>query len=126
MAVLQCAGQVRMAWTQAGNRLRLVAFLSGGHLGGPVRVVLVLEHEGDRAADGHPPRTPLTIFATSVSILCRPPRPWPPCRRARSRRRSSSEISSPAGKPSMITVSCGPCDSPAVSHLSIEAMIGAV
>src|SRR6266850_689536 len=27
--------------------------------------------------------------------------------------------------PSMITVSCGPCDSPAVSHLSIEAMIGA-
>src|SRR3982074_2057940 len=28
--------------------------------------------------------------------------------------------------PSMITVSCGPCDSPAVSHLSIEAMIGAV
>src|SRR3979490_365250 len=28
--------------------------------------------------------------------------------------------------PSRITVSCGPCDSPAVSHLSIEAMIGAV
>src|SRR4029077_12999619 len=26
----------------------------------------------------------------------------------------------------MITVSCGPCDSPAVSHLSIEGMIGAV
>src|SRR4030088_388101 len=26
----------------------------------------------------------------------------------------------------MITGSCGPCDSPAVSHLSIEAMIGAV
>ena len=26
----------------------------------------------------------------------------------------------------MITVSCGPCDSPAVSHLSIEGMIGGV
>src|SRR4030081_3511902 len=73
-----------------------------------------------------PPRTPLTMWATSVSICCRPPRPWPPWRRARSRRRSSSEISSPAGRPSRITVSCGPCDSPAVSHLSIEAMIGAV
>src|SRR6202165_2524760 len=73
-----------------------------------------------------PPRTPLTMRARSVSICWRPPRPWPPCRRATSRPRSSSDISSPAGRPSTLTVSCGPCDSPAVSHLSIEAMIGAV
>src|SRR3989440_1563945 len=67
---------------------------------------------------GTPPRTPLTIRATSVSIFWRPPRPCPPCLRARSRRRSSSLISSPAGKPSITTVSCGPCDSPEVNHLS--------
>src|SRR6266581_4483483 len=62
--------------------------------------------------------------ATSVSIFCRPPRPWPPWRRARSRRRSSSEISRPAGRPSITTVSCGPWDSPEVRNRITQAMIG--
>src|SRR5260370_1075867 len=30
----------------------------------------------------NPPRTPLAMRAKSVSIFCRPPRPWPPWRRA--------------------------------------------
>src|SRR5471030_1816289 len=34
---------------------------------------------------------------------------------------SSAEIVSPAGTPSMITVSAGPCDSPAVRKRSIES-----
>src|SRR4051812_15604749 len=45
----------------------------------------------------------------------RPPRPWPSCRRARSRSMSSELSSSPAGMPSTIAVSPGPCDSPEVT-----------
>src|SRR3954447_16633190 len=45
----------------------------------------------------------------------RPPRPWPSCRRARSRSMSAGLSSSPAGSPSTIAVSPGPCDSPAVT-----------
>ena len=63
-----------------------------------------------------PPRTPATMWAASCSMAIRPPRPCPPCRRVRSRARSSSRTVSPAGTPSRITVSRSPCDSPAVSN----------
>ncbi len=68
-----------------------------------------------------PPRTPAVMAAESDSICCRLPRPWPPWRRRRSGWRSrSASSSSPAGTPSTITVSCGPCDSPAVRNLNIR------
>ena len=50
--VLQGAGEVGVARPETGDGLWLEAFLGGGHLGGPVDVVLVLEHERHRAADG--------------------------------------------------------------------------
>ncbi len=66
-----------------------------------------------------PPRTPPTISAWSRSISWRLPRPYPPWRRRRwgsmSRRTSSG---SPAGRPSTMTVSWGPWDSPAVRKRS--------
>src|SRR3979409_1792885 len=43
-----------MAGTQASYWFRFVALLGGGSLGGPFRVVLVLEDQGDRAPDGDP------------------------------------------------------------------------
>src|SRR5450759_3779901 len=43
-----------MARAQPCHRLGLVALLGGGHLGGPVRVILVLEYQRDRAPDRHP------------------------------------------------------------------------
>src|SRR5260370_917289 len=51
--VLQRTGEVRMAWSQARDRLGLVALLRRGHLRRPVRVVLVFEDKGDRASDRH-------------------------------------------------------------------------
>src|SRR5688500_2584456 len=44
----------------------------------------------------------------------RPPRPWPSWRRAISRSIRSRSSSRPAGRPSTIATSPGPCDSPAV------------
>src|SRR6267378_8449443 len=52
VAVLERARQVRVSWPQLGHRLRGIALLGSGHLCGPVDVVLVLEHERHRAADG--------------------------------------------------------------------------
>ena len=49
---LRAPGKVRVAGAQLGHRLRGKALLGGGHLRGPVHVVLVLEHQGHRAADG--------------------------------------------------------------------------
>src|SRR6266540_5809716 len=51
VAVLQGTREVGVPRTQAGHNLGLEAFLGGGHLGGPVDVVLVLEDEHDGAAD---------------------------------------------------------------------------
>ena len=50
----------------------------------------------------------------------RRPRPYPPCRRRRSRVRASGSIGTPAGMPSRIATSACPCDSPAVRNRSIR------
>src|ERR1700754_196346 len=52
----------------------------------------------------------------------RPPRPWPSWRRAMSRSSASRSSWSPAGIPSTIATSPGPCDSPAV--VKRNAVIG--
>src|SRR5205823_12816462 len=59
--------------------------------------------------------------ALSFSIFMRPPRPWPSCRRARSRLRSPGASSRSAGRPSSTAVRPGPCDSPAVVKRSAIA-----
>src|SRR5215210_1175798 len=48
----------------------------------------------------------------------RPPRPWPSWRRAMSALIASGSSSRPAGSPSTMHVSPGPCDSPAVIRRS--------
>src|SRR6185369_10107694 len=45
----------------------------------------------------------------------RPPRPYPCWRRAISRLMRSRSRRTPAGMPVTMTVSCGPCDSPALT-----------
>ena len=54
MAIFQSAGKVGVTGAQARHRLGLKAFLGRRHLGRPVDVVLVFEHERDRAADREP------------------------------------------------------------------------
>src|SRR4051812_6171506 len=58
------------------------------------------------------------MSAASRSIFMRPPRPWPSWRRAMSALIASRSSSSPAGRPSTMLVSPGPCDSPAVIRRS--------
>src|SRR3954452_14478579 len=54
----------------------------------------------------------------------RPPRPWPSCRRARSRSISVRSSASPAGRPSTRQVRPGPWDSPEVMRRSAMAGTG--
>ena len=68
---------------------------------------------------GRPERTSTASF----SIFIRPPRPWPSWRRAMSRSSASRSSSSPAGRPSTIATSPGPCDSPAVVKLKSTARL---
>ena len=63
-----------------------------------------------------PKRTPDTTCTTSCSIFCRPPRPYPDCRRARSVLIWDSDILRPAGTPSTMAVRQGPWLSPAVRY----------
>src|SRR3954451_19625748 len=65
-----------------------------------------------------PCRTPEVTSAASRSIFMRPPRPWPSWRRAMSALIACGWSSSPAGRPSTMQVSPGPCDSPAVIRRS--------
>ena len=70
-----------------------------------------------------PPRTPDTMSALSDSIAIRRPRPYPPCRRRRSRVTLSRSMRSPAGIPSRMTTRARPCDSPAVRNRTIRRLI---
>ncbi|CAB4858273.1 unannotated protein [freshwater metagenome] len=82
------------------------------HLGHSVFVI--------RSATGPPMvspcRTPPETKTSSASNFIRAPRPYPSRRRARSLRISSNDNGMPDGSPSIIPMSSGPCDSPAVSH----------
>lgn len=63
-----------------------------------------------------PCRTPPRSSTSSCSNRIRGPRPYPSRRRANSSCSCSASISKPAGSPSTMTVSAGPCDSPAVKN----------
>ena len=63
-----------------------------------------------------PCRTPPRNSTSSRSKDIRAPRPKPSRRRASAVARSSLVTATPAGSPSTVATSAGPCDSPAVSQ----------
>ena len=118
-AVLLDAGEVGVAGPRQVDLLDLGLDRPGVHPLLPVRVVAVGDQQRDRAAE----RAPVAdagadLDRSRVSIFIRPPRPWPSWRRAMSRSSASRSSSSPAGRPSTIATSPGPCDSPAVVNLN--------
>ena len=70
-----------------------------------------------------PCRTPARIETSSASNFWRVPRPYPRRRRAKTRRRSSVVMRKPEGRPSIVASNAGPCDSPAVIHLSMPPSV---
>ena len=81
----------------------------------PVLPVAVAHQEQDRRADRPARAGPRPgSRARSCSIAWRAPRPYPPWRRRRSTAIASAVTGMPAGSPSSVAPSVGPCDSPAV------------
>src|SRR5690606_1591026 len=70
-----------------------------------------------------PWRTPPTNVTSSASNFMRAPRPYPRRRRANAAATSAVVTWTSAGSPSRIATSAGPCDSPAVSHLSMSRIL---
>ncbi len=70
-----------------------------------------------------PCRMPPMMLTASASNFIRAPRPNPSRRRASASAMSALVTRTCAGRPSRIATSEGPCDSPAVSHLSMPASL---
>ena len=73
-----------------------------------------------------PCRTPPRIRTASFSIFIRPPRPYPPIRRVRSRLMSVASTGTWDGIPSRMATRAGPWDSPAVKYRSMSPSVGGV
>src|SRR3954453_10670535 len=70
-----------------------------------------------------PGRTPPRMSISSCSKLIRAPRPYPARRRASAWPSCSVVTCTPAGTPSRIATSAGPCDSPAVSQRNMQTIV---
>src|SRR5579862_7003169 len=64
---------------------------------------------------------PASASTLSFSIFCRPPRPYPSCRRWSSWLTKSKSTPRPAGRPETSAIKACPCDSPAVVNCSIKS-----
>ena len=106
----------------SGERLRACAASRSGSTGSAAITVSHFGHSllPTSIATGPPMvspwRTPATIRTASCSNFMRAPRPWPRRRRASSVSTSAVVTATPAGKPSAMATSRGPCDSPAVNQ----------
>src|SRR6266542_3499739 len=114
-----CPGRGRVS-----GALRAWLASTSGSTGSAAMTVSHLGHSElpTRIATGLPSvtpcRTPPTSSTSSCSKLMRAPRPYPSRRRASSRTMSALVTSIPAGTPSRMATSAGPCDSPAVNQRS--------
>src|SRR5919201_879498 len=116
----------RSAWPGRGRVTGFVPFPDGSPSGGQGLIPhsqFAWSRLRTTSASGVPSvrpwRRPASTSTVSDSIRCRGLRPYPSCRRRRSRSIASRSRTRPAGRPERIATRAGPCDSPAVTSESV-------
>lgn len=108
------SGALRASWASSSGSTGS-ADMTFSHLGHSVLPIMT--------ATGPPMvspcRTPPRKVTSSFSNFIRAPRPYPSRRRASASATMSVVTGTPAGSPSSVATSAGPCDSPAVSQRNL-------